>query len=80
MDSKRRGGWWVLAGMIIAMPILYVGAYFATAGEPVIAINGISTGPPEPRQPRYPVEWMASLFAAIHQIDRNWIRPGVWHR
>ena len=81
MESDRKRNWWVpaglLAGTVLVLLCLYIGAYFAT----VSAVDFADSGPPVVVAIYSKCAWLnlRSFFQPIHKIDREWIRPKTWN-
>jgi hypothetical protein len=78
MTQKR--GWLALVSVMLGALMLlsgYVGAYFALVERPAVVImNGSGS---TSALPRYPQDWMHRVFAPVHSIDREWLRPRFWN-
>ena len=84
--ENNRTRWVPIAGALAALLCLllcgYVGAYFAVVAPITTAHHYVWSDPTRSigwTEPSYPQAWMERLFAPIHQLDRNWLRPTVWN-
>ena len=85
MEGKRRGGgWWALAGLILAPFPLYFLAYFALVTPSPTKVRPF--GPALTPRNYIVIEdyrWIgqnrgAIFFWPIHKVDEYWLRPETW--
>jgi hypothetical protein len=85
MDKKRTIAGPIIAALLLIIPVLYVGSYFA-----LVVPSGINVFPPDDGMPggstsrigrtyyyRFEITWGERFFWPLHQLHRK-IRPDDW--
>lgn len=77
MGEERNRSVWPSIGLVLLLPMLYVGVYYGTVSP---SYNVGPTFEPTPHYfdtSREVKRWLAAFFAPIHWLDRG-LRPHVW--
>jgi len=74
MDDNRTHVGWIILGMAIALPLTYIGSYYALVQHRAMADPWHGPG-----EPTYRVGGQIAeiVFLPMHSVDRH-VRPGYW--
>lgn len=81
MEAKRTSGVWIVAAVLISLPVLYLLTYLATVGRTRTLADAFAEHPHEATYHLFILplgDIGASVFKPANSVDRK-VRPSFWN-